>query len=172
MTPPGLDPEEGSQRFIPFLVGLLGFRFRAVTFKSEAACFLFKMYGCVNLCVCTYNPTSIDSLFLFSFCFQIWLWFHLLVVPEDLTVNRRGGKQLRRQHPRIQNLPQRQTSPALRYPSARVLRAIIKSHAWVIFLPSTRLISFFLGGRIASWTHDRWRGSRPAVTVRHSTLVV
>ena len=43
----------------------------------RAACFLFKMYGCVNVCVCTYNPTSIDCLFLFSFCFQLWLWFHL-----------------------------------------------------------------------------------------------
>ena len=28
----------------------------------RAACFLFKMYGCVNVCVCTYNPTSIGSL--------------------------------------------------------------------------------------------------------------
>ena len=37
----------------------------------RAACFLFKMYGCVNVCVCTYNPTSIGSLFLFSFCFQL-----------------------------------------------------------------------------------------------------
>ena len=27
MAPPGLDPEEGSQRFIPFLVGLLGFTY-------------------------------------------------------------------------------------------------------------------------------------------------
>ena len=70
--PPGLDPEEGSQRFIPFLVGLLGFRFRAVPFKSEGFVFLFKMYGCVNVCVCTYNPTSIGSLFLFSFCFQLF----------------------------------------------------------------------------------------------------
>ena len=38
---------------------------------SRAACFLFKMYGCVNVCVCTYNPTSIGSLFLFSFCFKL-----------------------------------------------------------------------------------------------------
>ena len=36
----------------------------------RAAC-LFKMYGCVNVCVCTYNPTSIGCLFLFSFCFQL-----------------------------------------------------------------------------------------------------
>jgi len=43
----------------------------------RATCFLFKMYGCVNVCVRTYNPTSIGSLFLFSFCFQPWLWFHL-----------------------------------------------------------------------------------------------
>ena len=42
MTPPGLDPEEGSQRFIPFLVGLLVFRFRAVTFKSEGCVFLVQ----------------------------------------------------------------------------------------------------------------------------------
>ena len=37
--------------------------------NPRAACFLFKMYGCVNVCVCTYNPTSIGSLFLLSFCF-------------------------------------------------------------------------------------------------------
>jgi len=43
----------------------------------RSACFLFKMYGCVKVCVCTYNPTRIGSLFLFSFCFQLWLWFHL-----------------------------------------------------------------------------------------------
>ena len=48
----------------------------------RAACFLFKMYGCVNVCVCTYNPTSIDCLFLFSFCFQLWLWFHLLTLGD------------------------------------------------------------------------------------------
>ena len=37
---------------------------------------------------------------------------------------------------------------------------------------SGRLISFFLGWRIPSWAHGRWRGSSPAATVRHSTLVV
>jgi len=42
MTPPGLDPEEGSQRTISFLVGLLVFRFRAVTFKSEGCVFLVQ----------------------------------------------------------------------------------------------------------------------------------
>jgi len=41
--------------------------------SPRAACFLFKMYGCVNVCVCTYSPTSIGSLFLFSFCFQLFL---------------------------------------------------------------------------------------------------
>ena len=78
MVPPGLDPEEGSQRFISFLVGLLDFRFRAVTFKSEGCVFLVQnvlMCVCVCECVC---PTSLGSLFLFSFCFQLWLWFHLL----------------------------------------------------------------------------------------------
>ena len=67
MVPPGLDPEEGSQRFISFEVGLLVFRFRAVRSNPRVSCFLFKMYGCVNVCVCTYSPTSIGSLFLFSF---------------------------------------------------------------------------------------------------------
>ena len=42
MAPPGLDPEEGSQRFISFLLGLLVFRFRAVTFKSEGCMFLVE----------------------------------------------------------------------------------------------------------------------------------
>ena len=87
MAPPGLDPEEGSQRFIFFLVGLLVFWFRAVTFKPpRAACFLFRMYGYVNVCVCTYSPPIMRSLFLFSFCFQLFLrpWFHVLVVAEDL----------------------------------------------------------------------------------------
>jgi len=42
MAPPGLDPEEGSQRFIFFLVGLLVFRSRAVTFKSEGCVFLVR----------------------------------------------------------------------------------------------------------------------------------
>jgi len=47
--------------------------------NPRAACFLFKMYGSVNVCVCTYKPTSIGSLFLFSFCFQLFPrhWFHL-----------------------------------------------------------------------------------------------
>jgi len=42
MAPPGLDPEEGSQRFISFLVGLLVFRFRAITFKPEGCEFLVQ----------------------------------------------------------------------------------------------------------------------------------
>jgi len=42
MALPGFDPEEGSQRFIPFLVGLLGFRFRAVTFMFEGCVFLVQ----------------------------------------------------------------------------------------------------------------------------------
>ena len=78
MAPPGLDPEEGSQRFTSFLVGLLVFRSRAVTFNPRAACPLFKMYGCVDVC----GPTSIGSLFLFSFCFKLWLWFHLLTLGD------------------------------------------------------------------------------------------
>jgi len=47
--------------------------------NPSAACFLFKMYGCVNMCLSTYNPTSIVSLFLFSFYFRLFprLWFHL-----------------------------------------------------------------------------------------------
>ena len=51
------------------------------------ACLLFKMYGCVNVCVCTYSPTSIGSLFLFSFCFQLFLriWFHVL--PRQTVLN-------------------------------------------------------------------------------------
>jgi len=57
MAPPGLDPEEG----------LLVFRSRSVTYKPA---------GCVSL----FSPTSIGSLFLFSFCFQLFLriWSHLL----------------------------------------------------------------------------------------------
>jgi len=42
MAPPGLDPEEGSQGFISFLVGLLVFRFRVVTFKPEGCVFLVQ----------------------------------------------------------------------------------------------------------------------------------
>jgi len=38
----------------------------------RAACFLFKMYGCANVCVCIYSPTSIGSLFLLSFCFKLF----------------------------------------------------------------------------------------------------
>jgi len=47
MAPPGLDPEEGSQRFISqaFLVGLLVFRSRAVTFKPEGCVFLVQNNG-------------------------------------------------------------------------------------------------------------------------------
>jgi len=56
-----------------------------------------------------------------------------------------GGKQLRRQHPRIQNLPRRQTSPALRYPSARVLRTILKSHA-LSYIPPSYSVEFVLSG--------------------------
>ena len=79
MAPTGLDLEEGSQRFTSFLVGLLVFRSRSVTYKSA---------GCVSLVqnvwmcqrVCTYSPTSIGSLCIFSCCFQqlLRIWFHLL----------------------------------------------------------------------------------------------
>ena len=56
--------------------------------NPRAACFLFKMYGCVNVCVCTYSLTSIGSLFLFSFCFQLFLrpLFHL-PHPRRLVLN-------------------------------------------------------------------------------------
>jgi hypothetical protein len=53
MAPPGLDPEEGSQRFISFLVGLLVFRIRAVTFKSEGCVFLVQNVWMCE-CVCMY----------------------------------------------------------------------------------------------------------------------
>ena len=80
MAPPGLDPAEGSQGFISFPVGLLVFRSRAATFKPEGCVFFVQNNGCVNVCVCTYSPTSIGSVFLFSFCFQLFLRlsFHLL----------------------------------------------------------------------------------------------
>jgi len=47
--------------------------------NPRAVCLLFKMYGCVNVCVCTYIATSTGSVFLFSFCFQLFLKprFHL-----------------------------------------------------------------------------------------------
>jgi len=52
MAPPGLDPEEGSQRFIFFLVGLLVFRFRAVTFKPEGCVFLVQnVWMCQRVCM-------------------------------------------------------------------------------------------------------------------------
>ena len=82
MAPPGLDPEEGSQRFISFLIPFSSSDLGLSRSNPRTACFLFKMYGCVNVCVCTYNPTSIRSLFLFSFCFQLWLWFHLLTLGD------------------------------------------------------------------------------------------
>ena len=53
MAPPGLDPAKGSQRFIPFLVGPLGFRFRAVTFNSEGCVFLVQNVW-MGECVCMY----------------------------------------------------------------------------------------------------------------------
>jgi len=62
--------------------------------NPRAACFLFKIYGCVNVGVCTYSPTSIGSLFLFSFCFQLFprLWFHLL--PRRLVLNFTQGSSV------------------------------------------------------------------------------
>jgi len=52
MAPPGLDPEEGSQRFISFLVGLLVFRSRAVTFKPEGCVFLVQnVWMCQRECM-------------------------------------------------------------------------------------------------------------------------
>ena len=61
--------------------------------NPRAACFLFQMYGCVNVCVCTYSPTSIGSLFLFSFCFQLFprLWLHL---PRRLVLNFTQGSSV------------------------------------------------------------------------------
>jgi len=51
MAPPGLNPEEGSQRFSSFPVGLIVFRSRAVTFKHEGCVFLVQKNGCVNVCM-------------------------------------------------------------------------------------------------------------------------
>ena len=52
MAPPGLDPEEGSQRLISFLVGLLVFRFRAVTFKPESCVSLVQnVWMCQRVCM-------------------------------------------------------------------------------------------------------------------------
>ena len=47
IAPPGLDPEEGRQRFISFLVGLLVFRSRAVTYKPAGSVSLVQ-----NVCMC------------------------------------------------------------------------------------------------------------------------
>jgi len=47
MSPPGLDPEEGSKRFTSFLVGLLVFRSRAVAYKPAGCVSLVQ-----NVCVC------------------------------------------------------------------------------------------------------------------------
>ena len=55
--------------------------------NSWAACFLFKMYACVNVCVCTYSPTSIGSLFLFSFCFQLFQDSDSIYYPRRLVLN-------------------------------------------------------------------------------------
>jgi len=71
MAPPGLDPEEGSQRFTSFLVELLLFASRAVTYKPAGCVSLVRNVYTVNVCVCAYSPTSIGSLSLFSFCFQL-----------------------------------------------------------------------------------------------------
>jgi len=52
IAPPVLHPEEGSQRFISFLVGLLVFRFRAVTFKPEGCVFLVQnVWMCQRVCM-------------------------------------------------------------------------------------------------------------------------
>ena len=60
VAPPGLDPVEGSQRFDPFLVRLLVFRFRAVTVLAcGRRCALFEIYACANVCVCVYSPACI-----------------------------------------------------------------------------------------------------------------
>jgi len=70
--------------------------------NPRAACFLFKVYGCVNVCVCTYSPTRTGSLFLFSFCFPLFprLWFHL---PRQLVLNFTQGSFVT-SGDRIQNL--------------------------------------------------------------------
>jgi len=47
MAPPGLDPEKVSQRFTSFLVGLLVFRSRAVTYKPAGSVSLVQ-----NVCMC------------------------------------------------------------------------------------------------------------------------
>ena len=54
MAPPGLYPEEGSQRFVSFLVGLLVFRFRAVIFKPKLHVSCPK---CMYVSKCVYVPT-------------------------------------------------------------------------------------------------------------------
>ena len=74
MAPPGLDPEalRGARGSSLFWWDFSSLDFGLSRSNPRAACFLFKMYGCVNVCVCTYSPTSIGSLFLFSFCFQLF----------------------------------------------------------------------------------------------------
>jgi len=52
MAPPGLDPEEGSKRVISFLVGLLVFRFRVITFKPEGCVLLVQnVWMCQRVCM-------------------------------------------------------------------------------------------------------------------------
>ena len=69
MAPPGLQLEEGSQRFISFLVGLLVFRFRTVTFKPEGCVFLVQnVWMCQRVCMHLQSDKyreSIPILFLF-----------------------------------------------------------------------------------------------------------
>jgi len=52
MAPPGLDLEEGSQRFTSFLVGLLVFRSRSVTYKSAGCVSLVQnVWMCQRVCM-------------------------------------------------------------------------------------------------------------------------
>jgi len=52
MASPGLYPEEGKQRFISLLVGLLVFRFRAFAFKPEGCVFLAQnLWMCQRVCM-------------------------------------------------------------------------------------------------------------------------
>jgi len=91
MAPPGLDPEEGSQRFIPFLVGLLGFGFRAVTFMSKGCVFLVQNVWMCE-CVCMYLQSdcyrqSVLILFLFP---------TLTLIPKSHVDEMKFGKVMRR----------------------------------------------------------------------------
>jgi len=59
-------------RCLPHLLLLLACLNQTLRGRSLGVFREKEIKTCVNVCECTYSPTSIGSLFLFSFCFQLF----------------------------------------------------------------------------------------------------